>query len=166
MAPAAVAHPHAVDEFQGGTAAKYDLGLPKELFLSPEPDEDFVDPADEYLMPWEEPMVLGVAEPIVDDARTFVTLIGLEIAGSSDFRADAQDLVSEFRDIFSKELSPEPADLPPLDVPINTAKWHQPKNQGRARNQSVEGQQEIKRHIDKLLECGAISPVLHAPAYS
>jgi hypothetical protein len=73
--------------------------------------------------------------------------------------------VLEFRDIFSTELSPEPADLPPLDVPIDTAKWHQPKKQGRLRNQSVEGQQEIKRHLEKLLECGAISPVLHASAY-
>ena len=77
-------------------------------------------------------MVLGAADLIVDDARTFVTSIGLEIAGSNDFRADAQDLVSEFRDIFSKELSPEPADLPPLDVPINTAKWHQPKQESRS----------------------------------
>ena len=74
--------------------------------------------------------------------------------------------VLEFWDIFSTELSPEPADLFPLDVPIDTAKWHQPKNQGRPRNQSVEGQQEIKRHLEKLLECGAISPVLHASAYS
>ena len=72
----------------------------------------------------------------------------------------------EFLNVFSTELSPEPADLPPLDVPIDTAKWHQPKNQGRPRNQSVEGQQEIKRHLEKLLECGAISPVLHASAYS
>ena len=26
----------------------------------------------------------------------------------------------------------------------------------------MEGQQEIKRHLERLLECGAISPVLHA----
>ncbi len=69
-------------------------------------------------------------------------------------------------EFLSTELSPEPADLPPLDVPIDTAKWHQLKYQRRSRNQSVEGQQEIKRHLEKLLECGAISPVLHASAYS
>ena len=90
----------------------------------------------------------------------------LEISGSEEFVTDACALVLEFRDIFSTELSPKPADLPPLDVPIDTAKWYQPKNQGRPRNQSVEGQQEIKRHMEKLLECGAISPVLHASAYS
>ena len=69
----------------------------------------------------------------------------------------------EFRDIFSTELNPEPAGL---DVPIDNTKWHRPKNHGRLRNQSVEGQQEIKRHLEKLLECGAISPVLHASPYS
>ena len=57
-------------------------------------------------------------------------------------------------------------DLPPLDVPIDTAKWYQPKNQGCPRIQSVEGQQEIKSHLEKLLEYGAISPVLHASPYS
>ena len=118
-------------------------------------------------MPWEESKTLEEeAVPLVGNDKSFAESIGLVICGSNEFLADAHALVSEFRDIFSKELNPEPADLPPLDVPINTTKWHQPKNQGRARNQSVEGQQEIKRHIDALLACGAISPVLHAPAYS
>ena len=40
------------------------------------------------------------------------------------------------------------------------------RNQGRSRNQSVEGQQEIKRNLERLLEYGVVSPVLHASAYS
>jgi len=64
-------------------------------------------------------------------------------------------------------LCPEPADLPLLDVHNkDTAKGHQPKNPGRPRNQSVEGQQGVKGHLTQLLECSAISPVLHTPAYS
>ena len=118
-------------------------------------------------MPWEEdmPLLEGV-RPKSGNASSYAASIGLEISGSEEFVTDACALVLEFRDIFSTELSREPVDLPPLDVPIDTAKWHQPKNQGRSRNQSVEGQQEIKRHLEKLLECGAISPVLHASAYS
>ena len=123
-------------------------------------------------MPWEEdmplqdmPLLEGVSS-MAGNAWSYVASIGLEISGSREFVTDVCALVLEFRDIFSTELSPEPADLPPLDVPIDTAKWHQPKNRGRPRNQSVEGQQEIKRHLEKLLECGAISPVLHASAYS
>ena len=94
------------------------------------------------------------------NALSYAASLGLEIGESGEFVTDACALVLEFRDIFSTELSPEPADLPPLDVPIDNAKWHQPKNQVRPRNQSVEGQQEIKRHRVKLLECGAISPGL------
>jgi hypothetical protein len=157
-APAAVAKPH----FRGGEETEPASGWPKEeRFLTPEPDEDFVDPADEYKMSWEEDNM-----PLLDNASSYAASIGLEISGSEEFVTDTCAPVLEFRDIFSTELSPEPADLPPLDVPIDTAKRHQPKNQGRPRNQSVEGQQEIKRHLEKLLECGAISPVLHASAYS
>jgi hypothetical protein len=163
-APAAVAKPH----FRSGEETEPASGWPKERFLTLEPDEDFVDPADEYKMPWEEdnmPFLEGVSSKL-GNASSYAASIGLEISGSEEFVTDTCALVLEFRDIFSTELSTEPADLPPLDVPIDTAKRHQPKNQGRPRNQSVEGQQEIKRHLEELLECGAISPVLHASAYS
>ena len=88
------------------------------------------------------------------------------MSGSDQFIADADVLIEEFRDIFSSDLGQEPADLPLLDVEIDTTKWHSPKNQGRARNQSVEGQQEVRRHVELLLDCGAISPAMYAPAYS
>ena len=136
------------------------------MFLTPEPDEDFVDPADYYVMPWEESDFPEGANSTAGSDESYAASIGLEISGSTQFIADARELVSEFRDIFSTELSPEPADLPPINIPIDTAKWHQPKNQVLPRNQSVEGQREFKRHIDTLLECGAISHMLHAPAYS
>jgi hypothetical protein len=57
-APAAVAKPQAIVDFRGGEETKPANGWPKERFLTPEPDEDFVDPADEYKMPWEEDMPL------------------------------------------------------------------------------------------------------------
>jgi hypothetical protein len=167
-APAAVAKPQAIVDFQGGEETEPASGCPKERFLTPEPEEDFVDPADEYKMPWEEedmPLLEGVSSKS-GNASSYAASIGLEISGFEKFVTDACALVLEFQDIFSTELSPEPADLLPVDVPIDTAKWHQPKNQGCSRNQSVEGQQEIKRHLEKILECGAISPVLHASAYS
>ena len=138
--------------------------------MTPEPEEDFVDPVDEYKMPWEEdtPLPEGVSSKAGSNASSFAASIGLEISGSEEFvAADACALVLKFRDIFSTELSPEPADLSPLDVLIDTtAKWYLPKNQGRPRNKSVKVQQEIKRHLEKLLKCGAISPALHASAYS
>ncbi len=56
------------------------------------------------------------------NALSYAASIGLEISGSREFVTDACELVLEFQDIFSTELSPEPADLPPLDVPIDIAK--------------------------------------------
>jgi hypothetical protein len=99
-------------------------------------------PADDYKMPWEEdkpPLPEGVSSK-AGNASSYAASIGLEISGSEEFVADACALVLEFREIFSTELSPELADLPPLDIPIDIAKWHQLKNQWRSRNQSVEGQ--------------------------
>ena len=144
-----MAKPQATVDSQGCEETEPASGWPKERFLTPEPDEDFVDPADDYKMPWEEDFSFpeGVNSK-AGNLLSYAASLGLEISGSEEFVTDPCDLVSEFRDIFSTELSPEPADLPPLDVPIDTAKWHQPRNQGRPRNQSVEGQQEIKRHLE------------------
>eukprot|EP01036_Dinobryon_divergens_P061874 gene61874-biopygen31044 len=140
---------------------------PKSDFLSPEPDDEIVDPEDEYYMPWEETDRETEQDqmPVQEDA-TFAASIGLEVTGSAKFITDANTLIEEFQDIFSSDLGRDPADLPLLDVMIDTSKWHSPRNQGRARNQSVEGQQEGRRHVETLLDCGAISPVMYAPAYS
>ena len=62
------------------------------------------------------------------NVSSYAASIGLEISGSEEFVADACALVLEFLYIVSTGLSPEPADLPPLDVPIDTAKWYQPTN--------------------------------------
>ena len=80
----------------------------------------------------------------MSNASSYAASIGHERSGSEEFVTDACALVLEFRDIFSTEFSPEPADLPPLDVSIDTAMRQQPKNPGHPRNQSVEGRQEIK----------------------
>ena len=46
------------------------------------------------------------------NASSYAASIGLEISGSKEFVTNACALVLEFRDIFSTELSSEPADLP------------------------------------------------------
>jgi hypothetical protein len=161
MAATAAAKPQATIVVQGGGVARYaeTETRPKSDFLSPEPDEDFADPEDDYNMPWEEPdRETGKDCMTVKEDGTFAAAIGLEVTGSAEFITDANILIEEFQDIFSSDLGQEPADLPLLDVTIDTAKWHSPRNQGRARNQSVEGQQEVRRHVETLLDCGAISP--------
>ena len=62
--------------------------------MTPEPDEDFVDPADKYKMPWEEDSSFpeGVKSK-VGNLLSFAASIGLEISGSEEFVTDACDLV-------------------------------------------------------------------------
>jgi hypothetical protein len=100
-APAAVAKPQAIVDFRGGEEIEPASGWPKERFLTPEPDKDFVDPADEYKMPWEEdtPLPEGVRSK-AGNASSYAASIGLEISGSEEFVTDACALVLEFRDIF------------------------------------------------------------------
>jgi hypothetical protein len=58
--------------------------------LAPEPDEDFVDPADEYKMPWEEDMPLQDMHLLegfnskTGNALSYAASIGLEISGSRE----------------------------------------------------------------------------------
>jgi hypothetical protein len=87
-APAAVAKPQAIIYFRGGEETEPAGGWPKESFLTPEPDEDFVDPADDYKMPWEEdkPLLEGVSSN-AGNASSYAALIGLEISGSLRTRA-------------------------------------------------------------------------------
>ena len=47
------AKPQATVVVQKGDATKYAGTRLKSDFLSPEPDEDFVDPEEEYRIPWE-----------------------------------------------------------------------------------------------------------------
>jgi hypothetical protein len=106
-------------------------------------------------------------ESVNKDTDSFAASIGLEVFGSVRFIDIVDALLEEYADVFSTELGIEPADLPPLDVEIDVKKWHCPKTKDvHVISLLKVNIQEIRRYIEKLLECGAISPVLNAPAYS
>ena len=67
--------------------------------------------------------------PVKEDG-TFTAAIGLEVTGSAESITSTNILVEELQDTFSSDLGPEPADLPLLDVTIDTAKWHSPPEAG------------------------------------
>jgi len=140
LAATAAAKPQATIVIQGGEGKMHQEVLPKSN--APDSDGDFVDTEDGYRMPWddiEESRRKGFGNPAVGSDGPTEAEIGLEVTGSDNFiaKAKANELVAEYQDVFSRELNPEPADLPPLDVPIGTKKWHSPKNQERARYRSV-----------------------------
>jgi hypothetical protein len=123
MAATAAAKPQATIVVQGGVATKYAGTRPKSDFLSPEPDDDFIDPGDDYRMPWECDPDGGadnrdLPESADKDTDSFAASIGLEVFGSVRFIDMVDALLEEYADVFSTELGIEPADLPPLDVEI------------------------------------------------
>ena len=58
-------------------------------------------------------------------------------------------LMQEFHDIFSTELRPEPANVPPMEIPVDVEKWEAARaNRLPARPQSILKQKETVRQID------------------
>jgi len=105
-----------------------------------EPVKEYILPSDAST-PWEE-----ILAPTVPQGTENLT----EVHGSPEFKAALFALCREFSDVFSRELTSEPADLPPLDVAIDKQKWEVPKHQGRARPTSASNQHELRRQLDIL----------------
>jgi len=105
MAAAAAAKPKATIVVQGGVATKYAGTRPKSDFLSPEPDEDFIDPGDDYRLPWEEDPDGDLDRDLPEDARkddnTFAASIGLEVTGTARFIDLVDALLEEYSDVLT-----------------------------------------------------------------
>jgi len=75
-------------------------------------------------------------------------------------------LVEEYADIlFSKVVRKEPADLPPLEIRVDRAKWDCNKNRSPPVTQSKDKAQALRKMTEKLLERDVIEPST-ARAYS
>jgi hypothetical protein len=55
-------------------------------------------------------------------------LASLHISGDEDLQSQIRSLCEEFRDIFSKELPPTPAPIPPFHLMVDDSKWEHNRN--------------------------------------
>jgi hypothetical protein len=79
------------------------------------------------------------------------------IQGSAPFQDHCIALCLEFQDIFSTSVREEPADVPPMDIQADSARWlSSTKNIGPARMQSVAKQTETRNQIKQMLALGVI----------
>ena len=80
------------------------------------------------------------------------------IMGSPELQSDIKDLLVEFSDIFRKDVSPKPADVPSMDVKVDKLKWNSLKgNMGVSpRVQSRDKNSEIQKQVEKMLQLGVI----------
>ena len=105
----------------------------------------------------------GILEDDNDDTEMWLVKeppglspIPTALSGSPRLIERLKTLCLEYKEIFSRTLRDEPANLPPFTVEVDTSKWETRKNQTACRQQSPLQNQEIKTQIEKLLKCKAI----------
>ena len=74
----------------------------------------------------------------------------IRMDGSDYLKEGLTHLVIEYADIFASELDTTHANLPPMTLRVDDAKWEIPSNHQGPRTQSPIKEQEILKHIDKL----------------
>jgi hypothetical protein len=106
-------------------------------------------------------------EPPVDDTpvwtspRTPLSLVGelpTDIQGSDSFQSAVRQLLDEFRDVFSKTLSEEPARVTPLRLEVDHTRWHSSAARLPPRLQGAVKGKEILLQTSQMLELGLIRP--------
>jgi hypothetical protein len=80
----------------------------------------------------------------------------LHISGDDDLQSQIRSLCEEFRDIFSNELPPTPASVPPFHLVVNDSKWESNRNRCPPRPQTTANNADIVRQIAILESQGII----------
>jgi len=78
------------------------------------------------------------------------------IHGSEELQARLRELCIEYSDIFDTSVRAVPADLTPLKLTVNRAKWERPANRRPPRIQTVAKQYETAQQIEHMLALNII----------
>jgi hypothetical protein len=85
-------------------------------------------------------------------------LDGMIIAGSPFLRRELTRLVNEYKDIFSRTLTATPAQVPPLEIQVDTTRWHSSASHLPPRLQGVVKGEEIRIQTTQMLGLNLIQP--------
>ena len=130
-------------------AGKSDNGrilFTKDQLLTPEPDNDYIPPEMDVDLPWD--------KSVPKEYRDLINLITFE--GNPDFVSKMRNICLEYKEIFSVELNPEPALLPPMELQVNEQQWKVGKHRGPARTQSIENQLETIRQVNNMTKAKVV----------
>jgi uncharacterized protein YaiI (UPF0178 family) len=122
--------------------------LTRELF-----EEDI-----EYVSSSNLPLDLG-------DSKESISNIPTDIHGDAELRERLINLCHRYEEIFSREVRPTPADIPPLEIDVDLLKWHRNSNRAPPRPMTISKQLELRKQIEKLLKLNVIERST-APFYS
>jgi hypothetical protein len=76
--------------------------------------------------------------------------------GDESLQRDLRTLCSEFADIFSDKLAPQPADLKPFEIHVPRELWEVPENHAPMRPQTSKKEEYLGVSIEEMLEDGII----------
>ena len=126
----------------------------RELLANTEPDIDEVN--------WPEDPFDNIFSGLLEDSSLTDKIT---IVGALHQQNKIRKLCCKYVDIFSESVRSNPAEVPPMELKVNSSKWQSNKNRGPPRPQSREKQKEISKQVNNYLKLGVIKPV-NASEYS
>ena len=122
---------------------------PMTAFIDPVQDDDEIEELSPTIDPWDE-------NHLPRSGRD--NLQSIHVEGSDTLKRGIGDLLSEFEDVFSTELKREPAKIPPMELTVNHGLWERSVNSRASRVVSILKQLELRKQINKMLDCNVIQP--------
>ena len=122
---------------------------PMTAFIDPVQDDDEIEELSPTIDPWDE-------NHLPRSGRD--NLQSIHVEGSDTLKRGIGDLLSEFEDVFSTELKREPAKIPPMELTVNRELWERSVNSRAPRVVSILKQLELRKQINKMLDCNVIQP--------
>ena len=129
--------------------------LHKSAFLDPVIDNDEID-YDRQPRPWEN------NPQDVKNSTSFPEVKETEVPGEAEH---VRKIAEKYRDVFSSDLNPTPADLDAMKLNVKEDDWRKQTNARPARPQSQQKNDEIHRQVMSMLDAGLIRPS-QAPFWS
>jgi hypothetical protein len=129
------------------------LNVHMSSILSPEVEDiDDLPEIRDSVLPWE-------VQPQQNMENSEDIIIPKDIQGSDFLKQELIKLCRLYKDIFSRELNPEPALVQPMTLDVDKKLWEgEKRNRCAPRLQSVAKQYEIGRQINKMLANNIIRP--------
>ena len=138
--------PHA-DAFADLTPIDESTLIDKSQLLDPIADDDDID--------WKiDPFEMRPDSVNPETPDEIIAMI--KFSGSPWLQERLRSLCREYIDIFSTSVRSLPAQVEPMVIEIDRAKWEVPRNRLPPRHHSAEKQAAIRTQINKLLELGVI----------
>jgi hypothetical protein len=122
---------------------------PMSAFLDPVQDDDEVETLSSTIDPWDE-------NHLPRSGRE--NLGSIHVEGGDTLKHRIEELLAEFEDIFSTELRKEPADVPPMELEVDTEKWERQTNSRGPRVVSVAKQFELEKQMRKMIANNVVRP--------